>query len=201
MCVCVRVCCRYWGPVVTSSGACTEVTIATLHRVARERERGRRVKGQKTSNKRLKITGSVKHKMEEEEEDEVENGEEEEEEMENEEDEEEEVENREEEELEAETVDVESTLREEEEEESGDERGGGGGSGEGGLRPLTHAAKGARGVAICGHTPSWISHAHFIEENVASGSQSLHSAPLHPVVACNLRAMGYHSLFPVQVSG
>ena len=189
LCVCMRVCCRYWGPRAALPGGCAEVTIETLHRVARERESSRsRVKGQKTSKKRLKITGSIEHQKEQEEEEEegeeeeIEKGEEE--------------ERKEVEELEAETAVVETTLKEEEEEESGDKRGGG----EGGLRPLTHAAKGVRGVSVRGHTPSWISRAHFIEENITSGSRPLHSVPLHPVVASNLKAMGYHSLFPVQVS-
>ena len=97
------------------------------------------------------------------------------------------------------------TEREEEVmEEEGEEtkRGGCGVEEEAGeLAPLTHSRRGvAVPVAVHRQLPSWVSHPRLVEGDLATGSAPLDSLPLPSVVVASLQAMGFHSLFPVQVS-
>lgn len=81
---------------------------------------------------------------------------------------------------------------------------GSGGHGEGevveeGLPPLTHLRRSAVAVAVHHRLPDWITRPRLVAADIGSGSAPLSSVALPAVVSSNLRAMGYTSLFPVQV--
>ena len=81
---------------------------------------------------------------------------------------------------------------------------GSGGDGEGevmeeGLPPLTNLRRSAVAVAVHHRLPDWITQPRLVAADISSGSAPLSSVALPTVICSNLRAMGYTSLFPVQV--
>ena len=80
-----------------------------------------------------------------------------------------------------------------------EEQSGGGVAMAAGLAPLTRPVRSGSSQAVHRRLPAWISHPTLVEADIVSGSAPLSSVPLPPVLTSNLQAMGYSSLFPVQV--
>ena len=68
------------------------------------------------------------------------------------------------------------------------------------LPPVTHSVRTTAPVTVHHKLPAWISQPRLVTADITSGSAPLSSVSLPHVIYCNLKARGYMTLFPVQVS-
>lgn len=68
-----------------------------------------------------------------------------------------------------------------------------------GLLPLTRAGRAGGTGTVRAKLPVWISQPRLVTTDISSGSLPLHSLSLPVIMETNLRNMGCHTLFPVQV--